>query len=240
MRSVLLSASVVLLAASGAGCGHHASTPDAGDASEQDVNVPGRRDTGPELCTGATAALGEACGCDTDCSAGVCTDGVCFLSCLHSACPTGFSCDGRPLGCRRCNGGTPVTEGGDCACDADCTTGLSCLGGFCLRACTGDESCGADECRHLSSGPATCDAPAACDGLGATGPGQDCACNADCGPSAPFCLGVVVGSAFHDTCSAECSPMMPCPTGTQCCSTVTGYDFCMSSAVATEAGATCF
>jgi hypothetical protein len=156
------------------------------------------------------------------------------------ACPSGSSCDGNPPTCRTCLGGTPAEEEGPCSCDLDCASGLSCIADLCLRPCDLDEMCGADECRHELLTPPACSVPdAACTGAGTGAAGDTCACNADCGPIAPLCVGAFIGGNRTGRCGNACGPEMICPSGTACCSVVVGRAYCIPPDVVDATDATC-
>lgn len=186
-----------------------------------------------------TIGSGGDCACDGDCESGTCFFGTCSGNCMTTGCEDGFACEGTPPMCRECLGGGPFPETGTCGCNADCDSGLECLGGFCLRACQFDEMCGADQCQHELGVPPSCTAIPACVGAGDGAPGAECLCNLDCGFDAPFCTGVFVEGSRSSFCSVPCSVKEPCPSGTQCCSTVPGNLYCLPDAVAAAAGATC-
>ena len=192
---------------------------------------------------GSIAAGGD-CGCDADCEgvatcdAGICTGGE--TDCTVTPCPSGFSCDGAPPACRECLGTSGSAEGEPCGCNADCGSGLECLGDLCARACTIDEMCGADECRHeFAVGPSCFAIDPACVFAGDVAAGGDCLCNGDCVASAPLCIGVFLGGEPTSFCSAACSLEQPCPGGTRCCSIDARHPYCVSQEIADTVGATC-
>lgn len=150
-------------------------------------------------------------------------------------------CEGNPAECRTCLGEGLVGAGQTCGCNADCESGLECIGSFCGAPCLGDEECGADECFHsVHVAPATCGPiDGACTWTGDVAPGGACVCNADCGPTGPFCVLAVVAGDITRFCSARCGPEQLCASGGQCCTVDGRNQYCIDPSLVTPLSATC-
>ncbi len=176
--------------------------------------------------------LAEPCLCDADCAPGPsgeetsCEGGFCRVtSCAgEGGCPEGQGCEegpGQETFCAECLalGEPPGAEGEACGCSAECASGLVCRRGACRRPCEIDEQCGSLSCVHRTTETPSCQDPILdCVADGSRAPGEACACNADCGPAAPFCLIGSIGSVEVGRCAASCTPGGgECPSGTRCC-----------------------
>jgi hypothetical protein len=137
--------------------------------------------TAPRACSGASAACASSCGGDADCAAGY-------------YCNAAHSCVAQKTTGNACN----PTAGNDCTADGCrvCTSG-NCVDGFCCdTGCTqpcdvcaasmGATANGTCSTAKLGLNTATCVAPYACNGAGASCPtscssDNDCALTAYCG-----------------------------------------------------------
>jgi hypothetical protein len=192
------------------------------------------------VCLGGGRVVGAECTCASDCASGLCNEGRCGGECLVDGCEAGLVCEGNPAACRECLGVSDAPDGAGCGCNADCASGLECIGDLCGRPCDIDEQCGSDECFHSLRVPASCGPiDAACTFTGDVAAGGACVCNADCGFDAPLCVLAVVGGELRRSCSARCGPEQLCPSGTSCC-TVDGLnDYCIDPTVASTLSAEC-
>ncbi len=213
--ATLAIAALVLAAACDAEPGRDGGLPglDAGHAADAGVPDSGALDAG-------VRGPGEACGADSECAGGLCTDGVCCDRRCDAACEacaeiaTGISdgtcapaIDARV--CRPARGDCDAEEvcdgsAAECPADARMEAGVVCrpAAGLCdaPEACDGiSDACPADavrpagtECRAATG---ACDLAETCDGVSAM-------CDVDAGPLAvsvsfldPLCFGDLNGTA---------------------------------------------
>jgi len=221
-----------------------------GECSAQ-CSVDGDCDSGECLdgtCAECLAPLpgtidpGRECGCQADCRGddAVCEVGICVADCRTTGCPDDQVCEGSPPRCvLGCEGDADRAEGDPCDCNAQCVSGLTCVGGFCGESCEVDETCGAGECGHEVLVPPSCrPISESCGFEGTTPLGVDCVCNGACDFDAPLCVGFFAEGFRGQVCSRECGPEAPCPEGSSCCG-VDAQVYCLPPDLAASIGATC-
>ena len=125
---------------------------------------------------GACTAPQNTCKYSSECGDDkVCADGQCLVSCESAPCADGFTCE---KGVCKPN----VTGPTGCTADAQCTDPAApkCVGGSCVKSCTGDAECGTG--KYCNQGACVVD----------TRPTPNCTADDQCGGTASTpkkCLG---------------------------------------------------
>lgn len=158
---------------------------------------PDRPDTSFGLpCDDASQCLADAPTCVALDVAGY-APGLCASACDDGACPAGSEC--RADACIRCapDRAATVAAGGDCACNADCTSG-ACELGVCIADCTLEPCAEGFSC---DGAPPSC---RACLGGDRREEGLACSCDADCAAGLG-CIGDFCGRpcAIDEMCGAD-------------------------------------